>query len=215
MARAAGVEWKAVGASLNDLAATMRALPAATPGAFAYASSGVLQQAGVVFLARYITPANHMDPKGNFSSPAGATHGPVKWSHKDAGGNYVRNAKGQFINVPVEKKVFVKGKYVSRSGEMRAFARELAGTAPTESVGAQLAYGVNARRYASGTLDASVDREGRGYLVIDGGYAAAEKGSRGGRSGVRGWFSALRSVQGRWGTLLRKKYPDLLKIKGA
>lgn len=213
MARKAGIEWKAVGASLNGLAATMRTLPAATPGAFAYAGSGVLQQAGVVFLARYVTPENHMDAKGNYTAPPGATHGPVKYSNKDEHGELMRNAKGQFIYAPKERKVFVKGKFVSRSGLMRTFARELAATPPTDSVGVTLAHGVNARKGGTGDMDCGIDREGRGYLLLDGGYAAAEKGQRGVRSGVRGWWSSLRSVQGRWGTLLKKKYPDLLKIR--
>ena len=213
MARRAGVEWKAVGASLNDLAATMRTLPASTHEAFAYASSGVLQQAGTVFLARYITPDTRLNSRGDYTEPPGGTHGPVRWSTRDANGNSIRNEKGQFVKVATERKLFIKGKFVSRSGEMRDFARELSGTAPTDSVNVQLAYGVNPRSGKSGTLDARIDAEGRGFLVLDGGYAAAEKGIRGGRSGVRGWWSSLRSVQGRWATLLRKKYPDLLKIR--
>ena len=32
------------------------------------------------------------------------------------------------------------------------------------------------------------------------------------QNGVRGIWRALRSVQGRWATIVRKKYPDLLKL---
>lgn len=215
MARAAGVEWKAVGASLEDLAATMRKAAHATPGAIAFANSGVMQQAGVVFAARYITSENYLGEKGNFTAPAGATHGPVRMSSRDKDGKSIRNARGQFIRTAVENKVFIKGKFVSRSGNMRETAKELARTAPTESVGVILAHSVNPRRMGSGEITAGIDKDGNGYLEIDGGYAAAERGSRGRSNGIKGWWRALRSVQGRWGTMLKKRYPDLLRVKVA
>ena len=215
MARKAGLEWKAVGASLEDLAATMRKAARATPGAIAFANSGVMQQAGVVFAARYITPENYRGEKGNFIAPAGATHGPIKRSNRAPDGTALRNSRGQFIYAAVENKVFIKGKFVSRSGNMRETAKELARTSPTESVGVILAHSVNPRRAGTGEITAGIDKTGNGYLEIDGGYAAAERGSRGRSNGIKGWWRALRSVQGRWGTLLKKKYPELLRVKAA
>lgn len=216
MARKAGLEWKAVGASLTDVATACRALPSKAPGAFAYANSGVMQQAGVVFLSRYITDGNHAKGSGTsrqqYTEPSGGTHGPVRKSNRDSSGNFLRNARGQFIYAARETKLFIKGKFVSRTGEMRATAIELARTPPTESVNVILAFGVNPKGRDGGTITAGVDSRGRAYLEITGGYKAAEVGVRGGFPvGVKGWWRSLRSVQGRWGTLLKKKFPDLLR----
>lgn len=193
-------------------------MPAQSLSAYAYANSGVAQQAGVVFLGRYITAGDFGGESGNrktYTEPPGATHGPVVRTNKDASGNYMRNSKGQFIYAAVEKKRYIKGKFVSRTGEMKAFARELAATAPTAQLNATLAYGVNPRSGGSGgDLTASIDSQGRFVLEITGGYKAAEVGSRGGvPMGVKGWWRALRSAQGRWATLIRKKYPELIRIR--
>lgn len=214
----AGVDFRAVGASLGDLARACRAMPAQSLGAFAYANSGVAQQAGVVFLGRYITAGDYSADSGNrktYTEPPGATHGPVVRSNKDANGNFMRNSKGQFIYAAVEKKRYIKGKFVSRTGEMKAFARELAATAPASDLNAVLAFGLNTRSGTSGgDLTASIDNQGRFVLEITGGYKAAEVGSRSGvPMGVKGWWRALRSAQGRWSTLIRKKYPELIRIR--
>lgn len=212
MARKAGIEWKAVGASLNDLAATMRKLPANTPGAFAYASSGVMQQAGVVMAARYITDSNYMDARGNYTAPPNGTHGPIKRTNRNPDGTYRRNERGQYVYADEMQKLFVKGQFVSRSGAMREIAKELAGTAPTSSLGVTLAHGMSRIKGSDGEIDATIDASGRGHIAISGGYRAAEVGSRKtGMRGIKGWWRALRSVQGRYATLLRKKYPDLLR----
>ena len=211
--------FTAVGKSLHDLAKTMQTLPKATPGAFAYANSGVLQQAGVVMAARYITPEKHAKSDGRrtnqYTEPPGATHGPVKMSHRDNSGAAVRNARGQFINVPVERKLFIKGKFVSRTGEMLATAQELSRAAPTQLVDVVLAHGVNPKIGRSGgEITAGIYADGNGYLEITGGWKAAEVGVRSGYpAGVKGWWRALRSSQGRWATLLKKKFPDLLTVK--
>lgn len=217
MARKAGLEWKAVGASLDDLARTMRTIPARTPAAIAYANSGVLQQAGIVVAARYITPDTHAKNGGrqtsDYTVPANGTHGPVRRRSRDANGNLMRNSRGQIITSAVEVKLFVKGQFVSRSGEMLETAKELGRTAPTESVNVILAHGVNPKRGDRGEITAGITHSGNGYLEISGGWKAAEAGVRGGYpAGVKGWWRALRSVQGRWGTLLKKKYPDLFRV---
>jgi hypothetical protein len=209
MARKAGIEWKAVGASLDDLARTMRRVPAGTPGAFAYASSGVLQQAGVVMLARYITPQNHAEMKRArivYTAPPDGTHGPMVRTQK-------RNERGQFVQQMEERKLFIKGKFVSRTGNMRGVADELSRAKPSEAVSVTLADGTNPRKGGTGDIEAGIGSDGTGFLSISGGYRAAELGVKGKANGVRGWWRALRSVQGRYATLLRKKYPDLLRVK--
>lgn len=218
MARTAGIEWKAVGASLDDLARTMRSMPANAPGAIAYASSGVLQQAGVVMLARYITPASFAQSVGKnnrlvYAAPPGATHGKIRKTHKRPDGTYVRNDKGQFVDIVIEEKLFIKGKFVSRTGQMKSLASDLARTAPTESVKVVLSDCANQRNGDSGKIEAGIDAHGNGYVELTGGYRAAEVGSRGKTNGVKGWYRALRSVQGRWATLIRKKYPELARVK--
>lgn len=220
MAKKAGIQFQAVGASLNDVARTCRTLPAGTPGAFAYAASGVLQQAGVVFGARYITNDTHANNGGrqtrDYTAPTNGTHGPVRMRSRDAQGNLNRNARGQIIAVASEVKLFIKGKFVSRSGEMKATAEELARATPSTAVNVILAHGVNPKRGDRGEITAGVTPDGTGYLEISGGWKAAESGVRGGYpAGVKGWWRALRTVQNRYGTLLKKKYPDLLRVKVA
>ena len=225
MARVAGLEWKAVGASLNDLARVARSVPAGTPAAFAYANSGVIQQVGVVMLARYITPTTHYaeGQRRPYTSPPGSTHGPIATTKLSARGErFGRDAKGRWHplkpeevaqTITKEDKVFIRGKFVSRSGAMRDFARELAARGPTENVGTIIGFGINQQSGKSGDLDAGIAADGSGYITLSGGYRAAEVGSRrGGAQGVRGWWRSLRSVQGRWKTLIRKKYPDLMAL---
>lgn len=65
-------------------------------------------------------------------------------------------------------------------------------------------------------MDAGITSDGTGYITLSDGYRAAEVGQRGTVSnGVKGVWRALRSVQGRWSTLLRKRYSDLLHLQAA
>lgn len=217
MARKAGIEWKAVGASLDTLATTMRAAAKSGPSAFAYANSGVLQQVGVVMSARYIVDGNYsVSAKSGYTQytePHGATHGPVVATVRDNSGRLIRNNRGQFQKQYIERKLFVKGKFVDRSGGMANAADELARAAPTERFPVMIAEEVTGQLRKRGNIAIGIDDSGNGYLTLADGYAAAERGSRKrGQNGVRGWWRALRSVQGRWSTLMRKKYPDLLKL---
>lgn len=227
MARVAGLEWKAVGASLNDLARVARSVPAGTPAAFAYANSGVIQQVGVVMLARYITPTTHYaeGQRRPYTSPPGSTHGPITTTKLSARGErFGRNKLGQWHKledsevaqtITKEDKVFIRGKFVSRSGAMRDFARELASRGPTENVGTIIGFGINQQSGKSGDLDSGIAPDGSGYITLSGGYRAAEVGSRRAKyasNGIKGWWRGLRSVQGRWKTLIRKKYPDLMAL---
>lgn len=227
MARVAGLEWKAVGASLNDLARVARSVPAGTPAAFAYANSGVIQQVGVVMLARYITPTTHYaeGQRRPYTSPPGSTHGPITTTKLSARGErFGRNKLGQWHKledsevaqtITNEDKVFIRGKFVSRSGAMRDFAREIAARGPTENVGTIIGFGINQQSGKSGDLDAGIAPDGSGYITLSGGYRAAEVGSRRAKyasNGIKGWWRGLRSVQGRWKTLIRKKYPELMAL---
>lgn len=225
MARKAGLEWKAVGVSLDDLARTMRTVPAGTPAAFAYANSGVLQQTGVVMLARYITAENHYaaGQRRPYTAPPGATHGPIATTKLSARGErFGRDARGRWHplkpeevaqTITKEDKVFIRGKFVSRSGAMRSAAKELSLTAPSEMVGVALAYGTNQQSGKTGDVDVGISADGSGYISLSGGYRAAEVGSRRNSSaGVKGWWRALRSAQGRWRTLIKKKYPELMRL---
>ena len=228
MARVAGLEWKAVGASLGDLARTMRSIPAGTPAAFAYANSGVLQQVGVVMLSRYITAEDHYAPgqRRPYTSPPGSTHGPITTTKLSARGErFGRDAKGHWHplkpeevaqTITKEDKIFIRGKFVSRSGAMRSAAKEISLSAPSDSVGITLAFATNQQSGKTGDIDCGIAADGSGYITLSGGYRAAEAGSRRNRSpGVKGWWRSLRSVQGRWRTLLRKKYPELASIRGS
>lgn len=217
MARAAGIEWKAVGASLDTFAATMRTAAHRSPEAFAFANSGVLQQAGVVLKARYIVDGEHAKTaksgRSVYTEPPGATHGPVVATIRDNAGNIMRNQRGQFQRKYVERKIFVKGKFVDRSGGMANAADELASSAPTTKFPTEIASGETGQAGKKSALTVGIDASGNGYVTLSDGYAAAERGTRKRTSSpVRGWWRALRSVQGRWATLLRKKYPELLKL---
>ena len=227
MARVAGLEWKAVGASLNDLARVARSVPAGTPAAFAYANSGVIQQVGVVMLARYITPTTHYaeGQRRPYTSPPGSTHGPITTTKLSARGErFGRNKLGQWHTledsevahtITKEDKVFIRGKFVSRSGAMRDAAREMAANGPDESVNVIIAGSYNQQPGKRGEVEAGILADGTGYISLSGGYRAAEVGSRRAKyasNGIKGWWRGLRSVQGRWKTLIRKKYPELMAL---
>lgn len=217
MARKAGIDWKAVGASLDTLAATMRAAKERTPGIMALGSSTVLQQSGVVLKARYIVDGDYsVRTKSGYTSytaPPGATHGPVVMARRGSDGKSFRNERGQFVLRPTEKKIFVKGKFVDRSGGIAGAADDLATFVPSEKLGAVIVDAETSQYRKNGQLIAGIDASGGGYITLSDGYAAAERGSRGrGQNGVRGIWRALRSVQGRWTTIVRKRYPDLLKL---
>lgn len=227
MARVAGLEWKAVGAGLDGLARKMQSVPAGAPSAFAYANSGVLQQVGVVMLARYITAEDHYaaGQRRPYTSPPGSTHGPITTTKLSARGErFGRDELGRWHKledsevaqvITKEDKVFIKGKFVSRSGAMRGAARELSLQDPSESVDVLLCGAINQQPGKNGEIEAGINKDGSGYISLSGGYRAAEVGSRNSRykqQGVRGWWRSLRSVQGRWKTLIRKKYPELMRL---
>ena len=216
MASQGTVQWRAVGASLNDLAQTMRAIPGSSPAVFARMNSELLKLAGSVLISRYVTPTNHTNTvrgRLNFTAPPGATHGPVIRSHRLPDGTYSRNARGQFVDVVQERKIFIKGKFVSRTGEMREIARDLSTSAPSEATSRVIVRGENPRPGGTGSVVVGIDDRGNGYVEILDGYRAAEAGKRGTVSaGTRGWWKSIRSVQGRWKTLLRKRYPDLFHL---
>lgn len=220
MARVADVHWKAVGASLNDLASTMRSASRRGPEAFAYANSAVLQQVGAVVRARYIVPGEHMETtrsgQPEYTAPPGGTHGPIRYQTKDAQGNSLRNEKGQFIRRPIEGKLFVKGKFVSRSGALRILTEDLSRSIPSDVFPRKIIEGETDQQGKKGEISVGIDDRGNGYILLLDGYAAAEKGSRKRLiSPVRGWWRGVRSVYGRWSTMVRKKYPDLLKLDAA
>lgn len=207
------VSFKAVGASLDTLAKRCQALPKGAPGTFAYANSGVLQQAGVVARERYIVPGRNAETtkngNTNYTTPPGATHGPMT--------RRVRTFRdGRTVATTTEQKLFVKGKFVDRSGGMLGFAEDLARMAPTEALNHTLDESETGQKGKRGEIMASIDAQGRGLLVLSDGYRAAEVGSRGRLSnGVKGWYRALRTASSRWSTLIRKRYPELLSLKGA
>ena len=209
----ANVSFRAVGASLDTLAKRCQALPKGAPSTFAYANSGVLQQAGVVARERYIVPGRNAETtksgNTNYTTPPGATHGPM-----------TRKARtfrdGRTIATTTEQKLFVKGKFVDRSGGMLGFAEDLSRLAPTEALNRLLDESETGQRGKRGEISASIDAQGRGLLVLSDGYRAAEVGSRSRMSnGVKGWYRALRTASSRWSTLIRKRYPELLSLKGA
>lgn len=218
MARAAGVEWKAVGASLEALAAAMRSAAAKAPGAFAYANSGILQQAGVVLRSRYIVPGEHGKTSRSgytvYTPPPNATHGPVKMAWKELGGKAFRNERGQFEKRPVEIKLFRKGQFVDRSGGMISAANELSHEPPRDTYPRQILEVETRQKGKRSEVEVGIDASGNAFVELRDGYAAAERGTRKRTtSPVRGWWRSIRSVSGRWGTLLRKKFPDLLELK--
>lgn len=195
---AASLTFKAVGASLDDLAKRCRAMPSRAPETIAFANSGVIQQAGVVVREKYVVPGSYMNTSkngyANYTAPPGATHGGIKR----------------------KKEVFVKGKFVSRSGELAAVASDIASTPPSTKYPNQISSGMNPVKGKDGEIIAEIDSHGRGVVTLTGGYRAAEVGKRGTRSnGVKGFWRGLRAASGRWSTLIKKKYPELLSLKGA
>ena len=219
MAQGGSVHWRAVGASLNTLAQTMRNAHARTPAVLAHVNSALLQQVGVVVGARYVTAQNFavQRPGGsgrlNYTAPPGATHGPVIRTHRREDGTYSRNARGQFVDIVEMRKLFIKGKFVSRTGEMREIAADLSAAHPRSTLGRIIVQGENPRNGGSGRVVVGITPEGNGYVDISGGYRAAEAGRKGTVSaGTRAWWKSIRSVQGRWKTLLRKRYPDLFQL---
>lgn len=218
MARAAGVEWRAVGASLEDLAATMRSAASKAPSAFAYANSGILQQAGVVLRARYIVPGEYRKISRSgyavYTPPPNATHGPVKMAWKELGGEPFRNELGQFEKRPVEIKLFKKGQFVDRTGAMLDASIELSHESPRDIYPRQILEVQTRQKGKRSEVEVGIDSNGNAFVELRDGYAAAERGTRKRASSpVRGWWRSIRSVSGRWGTLLKKKFPDLLELK--
>ena len=206
----ASVQFKAVGKSLDDLARKCRDLPKGSLAAIAYANSGVLQQAGRVVADKYVVPGKYAETnKGgylDYTTPPGATHGPIKTTRRTF-------RDGRAIQTTTERKLFVKGKFVSRTGEMEGFAKDLARAAPTERFGV-IEEGENPANRRDGKLLAEILPNGNGVLTISGGYRAAEAGSRARSSnGVKGWWRGLRTASGRWSTLIKKKYPELLSLR--
>jgi hypothetical protein len=205
----AGVQFKAVGKSLDDLAQKCRALPKGAPGAIAFANSGVLQQAGRVVADKYVVPGQYATTNKagylDYTEPPGATHGPIKTSRRTF-------RDGRAIQTTTERKIFRRGKFVSRTGEMLGFARDLSRAAPRTAPGL-IEDAQNPGKKRDGKLRAEILPNGNGVLTLSGGYRAAEAGSRARSSnGVKGWWRGLRTASGRWSTLLRKKYPDLLRL---
>lgn len=224
----AGIQFRAVGASLDTLAKKCQALPRGSVDAFAFANAGVLQVAGQIAKDKYIVQGEYAEPTANgrrlvYTPPPGATHGPLSTIKLSKyGERFGRDERGRWGPLKPgdvaqvihrEKPLFVKGKFVGRSGAMSAFAGELSRSAPEShgKPGAVLAIEPNPRDRRSDLL-AEIDREGRGLLILSGGYRAAEVGSRGRSNGVKGWWRALRGASGRWGTLIRKRYPDLISL---
>lgn len=224
----AGIQFRAVGASLDTLAKKCQALPRGSVDAFAFANAGVLQIAGQIAKDKYIVGGRNAEetPNGRrliYTPPPGATHGPITTIKLSRyGERFGRDERGRWGPlkpsdvaqvITHEKPLFVKGKFVGRSGAMEAFAKELsqAGVEQHGKPGTTLAIEPNPRDSRSDLL-AEIDKDGRGILTITGGYRAAEVGSRGRLNGVKGWWRALRGASGRWGTLIRKRYPELISL---
>jgi hypothetical protein len=222
----AGVQFRAVGASLDTLAQRCKELPRGSVQAFAYANSGVLQIAGKIVADKYIVSGTHAEPSPKsgrliYTAPPGATHGPFSTTKLSKyGERFGRDAKGRWGPlkpedvaqvIHKEHKIFVKGKFVSRSTAMDQFAEDLAKSSPAESVSRRIAGGYNPWDHTS-TLVAEVDANGRGIIALSGGYRAAEAGSRGRSNGIKGWWRGLRTASTRWGTLIKKRYPELLAL---
>lgn len=213
---AGGVEFRAVRASLDTLAKTVRSAAANQKTAFAYANSGILQLAAGVLTSRYLVPGYYAEssPKDlrglRYKEPPGATHGPMIRTIRDQSGSILRDERGRFVERMVEQKRFVKGKFVTRSGDLEDAFRDLQADPPKAEASRQLVRMTG----QDGQIDAWIDRHGNGLIKMAGGYRAAEVGSRkSGRAGIKGVWRSLRTVQGRWATLLRKRYPDLLKLR--
>lgn len=199
---ASSIEFKAIGRGLDDLARTIQSGAMKAPDAFAYANSGLIQLAGEVFRTRYIVPGSWVDfsrGRMNYTEPPGGTHGPGASAY---GGRAV-----------VMQKLFVKGKFVDRTGDLLQFAEDVAGSIPSTSRPHRIATGNSLGRGRGGELIAEVDRNGDGYIRMTDGYRAAEVGSRSRtQEGKKGVWRSLRTVRSRWASLLKKKYPDLFQM---
>lgn len=214
-----GISFKAVGASLDTLAQRCQELPRSSVGALAYANSGVLQQVGKIVHSRYIVPGHWSERNKSgytmYTQPPGATHGPVKfaWSYK--GGESFRNSRGQFEKRAIEIKLFVKGKFVDRTGAMLGAAEDLSTADPSIEFPRIISEAQTFQQQKRSEVIVGIDANGLGYVELKDGYAAAERGTRSRVSSpVRGWWRALRTASGQWGKLLNKKYPDLLRLNG-
>lgn len=206
----AGVQFRAVGASLDTLAQRCKELPRGSVQAFAYANSGVMQIAGKIVADKYTTPKEYAEPRRSgrslqYSAPPGGTHGPVQYTSFRTNGK----TKKQLVIAREKNLLFIKGKFVSRSGNLREFALEMGRSTPSESTPNVIAE----ESGNSGNLTCYVEKDGRGFLTISGGYRGAEMGQKGTVSnGVRGFWRGLRTASTRWGTLIKKRYPELLTL---
>lgn len=205
----AGLQFKAVGASLDTLAKRCKELPKGSVQAFAYANAGVLQVAGKIVVDKYTTPGEHAYPRKSgslqYTTPPGGTHGPVQYNSFQTNGK----KKKTLVIARERNLLFIKGKFVSRSGDLRDFAERVSRSTPAETTPNVIAEEVN----KNGALSCYVDRDGKGILTISGGYRGAEMGQKGTISnGVRGFWRGLRTASSRWGTLIKKRYPELLAL---
>lgn len=200
---ASGIEFKAIGRGLDDLARTIQSGAMKAPDAFAYANSGLIQLAGDVLRTRYIVPGHHsVTTKSGYTSytaPPGATHGPIRKT---------RDGRGY-----TEKKIYVKGKFVDRTGGLLEGANDIAASAPSTHRNIVIADSETGQKGKNGKIIAGIDGDGNGYIRMTDGYRAAEVGSRGVKQeGKRGVWRSLRTVRSRWASLLKKKYPDLFQM---
>lgn len=202
---ASGIEFKKVGKGLDDLAQSIRTGARSAPDAFAYASSGLIQLAGMVLRDKYIV-AGHFSEKTKsgytwYTKPPGGTHGPM-----------YRSRDGRSVKM---NKVFVKSKFVDRTGGLLLGAQEIAGSIPSSAHPRLIAEEGTWQQGKDGKIIAGIDANGRGYIKMTDGYRAAEVGTRSQKQeGKKGVWRSLRTVQGRFATLLKKKYPDLFKLGG-
>lgn len=224
---APGISFKAVGASLDTLAKRCQELPRSSVGALAYANSGVLQQVGKIMHSRYIVAGrNAVTGKSGYTQytqPAGATHGPIsvkKFSKH--GERFGRDERGRWrtlkpedvaSTITTERKLFVKGKFVDRTGAMLGAADDLRSADPSVEFPRLMSEAETGQKGKRSEVSVGIDANGLGYVELKDGYAAAERGTRSRVSSpVRGWWRALRTASGQWGKLLNKKYPDLLRL---
>lgn len=211
---AASLTFKAVGKSLDDLAKRCREMPRDSKGAIAFASSGMIQVAGAVIREKYVVPGEYSvgTKRGrlNYTSPPGATHGSMGYTTLRTDGKKKRD-----IVRATENKIFVKGKFVSRTGQLQSWADGLRSSQPSAEFPRVIDEAESIRHKSSGELVAGVDSEGRAYIEAKGGYRAAEVGQKGTISnGVRGLWRGFRASTGRFGTIIKKRYPELLRLNG-
>lgn len=200
---ASGIEFKAIGRGLDDLARTIQSGAMKAPDAFAYANSGLIQLAGEVLRTRYIVPGHHsVTTKSGYTSytaPPGATHGPIRKT---------RDGRGY-----AEKKIYIKGKFVDRTGGLLEGANEIATSQPSSRRNVVIADSETGQKGKHGRIVAGIDGDGDGYIRMIDGYRAAEAGSRGRQQeGKKGVWRSLRTVRSRWASLLKKRYPDLFRM---